>query len=533
VQSFLGLGAVLALAALVGEPVSAVQNATPLPDATRSSAAPLLQSVASRKSHGAAGTFDLGLGLVATSPTAESRSGGASGNHTIVFTFDQPVISGAAAITEGFAAAGTPTFAGNEMIVPLSGVTDVQYVTVDVSNVMSSASGPGSGSVRIGFLLGDVNQNGVVTVADLGLVNAQLAQVVAGANYLKDVNASGTLTVADKGITNAKLTNALPAAICDSGLPSNSSDALQYAAAMDLCQTTTEAGTGPGLISAELTLSSGAGTPAAVSRAIRATFGTNNVPRAGLSMVVLSTGAAASTGQTNPSFVPFQPGLNTATSSGAPADWLAANGGVFPVVAGCPPASGTTAYNPVMLTLRIRVPSNAHSLRLSAKLFAADYPEYVCSPYNDIFVALLDSAYAGTPSNPADKNLATYTTPGAIRYPLNANLAYGNTGLFTQCVNGATGCAAGAGIGGTRDCAGTTALAGTGMDTPAPGSCAANSMIGGGTDWLVIRGNVVPGETITLRLALWDTSDGLSDSVILLDNFAWSANAVTPGVSLQ
>jgi hypothetical protein len=65
--------------------------------------------------------------------------------------------------------------------------------------------------VRVGFLLGDVNQSRVVSVADLGLVNAQLAQVVTAANYLKDVNVSGTLTVADKGITNANLTKALPA----------------------------------------------------------------------------------------------------------------------------------------------------------------------------------------------------------------------------------------------------------------------------------------------------------------------------------
>ena len=65
--------------------------------------------------------------------------------------------------------------------------------------------------MRVGFLAGDVNQNRVVTVADLGLVNAQLAQLVTAANYLKDVNASGTLTVADKGITNANLTKALPA----------------------------------------------------------------------------------------------------------------------------------------------------------------------------------------------------------------------------------------------------------------------------------------------------------------------------------
>ena len=53
-------------------------------------------------------------------------------------------------------------------------------------------------SIRVGFLAGDVNQNRVVTLGDLGLVNAQVAQPVTAANYLKDVNASGTLTLADK-----------------------------------------------------------------------------------------------------------------------------------------------------------------------------------------------------------------------------------------------------------------------------------------------------------------------------------------------
>jgi hypothetical protein len=171
----------------------------------------LLQAVASRKVHGLAGTFDLGLGLMPTNPTTEPRSGGAGGSHTIVFTFSQPLTSGTAAVSAGTAVAGAPTFSGNEMIVPLTGVTNIQYVTVNVSNVASGGGGPGSGSVRIGFLLGDVNQSRVVSVADLGLVNAQLAQGVTAANYLKDVNVSGTLTVADKGIANANLTKALPA----------------------------------------------------------------------------------------------------------------------------------------------------------------------------------------------------------------------------------------------------------------------------------------------------------------------------------
>jgi hypothetical protein len=65
--------------------------------------------------------------------------------------------------------------------------------------------------VRLGFLVGDVNQSRAVSIADLGLVNAQLSQPVSAANYLTDVNASGTLTLADKGITNANLSQALPA----------------------------------------------------------------------------------------------------------------------------------------------------------------------------------------------------------------------------------------------------------------------------------------------------------------------------------
>jgi uncharacterized membrane protein len=95
------------------------------------------------------------------------------------------------------------------VIVPLAGVTDQHYVTISLTNVASASNTGGSGSVRVGFLVGDVNQNRVGTVSDLGLVNAQLAQVVTVTNYLRDVNANGTLTVADKDITNANLTRTL------------------------------------------------------------------------------------------------------------------------------------------------------------------------------------------------------------------------------------------------------------------------------------------------------------------------------------
>jgi hypothetical protein len=171
-------------------------------------ATPVLVGAQSRRVHGTAGTFDLALGNTPSDPVTEPRLGP---SHTIVFTFDATVTAGAAAVSEGIATAGTLVFSGAEMIVPLTGVSDAQYVTITVSNVVTSGGGAGgSGSARIGFLAGDVNQNRVVTLADLGLVNAQLAQLVTPSNYLKDVNASGTLSLADKGLTNARLTQALP-----------------------------------------------------------------------------------------------------------------------------------------------------------------------------------------------------------------------------------------------------------------------------------------------------------------------------------
>ncbi len=153
---------------------------------------------------------DLPLSLVAVNnPSTEPRQ---SATATIVMTFNKAITAATATVTEGVATAAAPSFSGNDVIVGLTGVSNAQYVTVSLTGVAAAdGTSGGSGSVRIGFLLGDVNQNRVISIADLGLVNQQLSQLVTSANYLKDVNASGTLSVADKGIANANLTRSLPA----------------------------------------------------------------------------------------------------------------------------------------------------------------------------------------------------------------------------------------------------------------------------------------------------------------------------------
>jgi hypothetical protein len=321
------------------------------------------------------------------------------------------------------------------------------------------------------------------------------------------------------------------ALLCDQGLVSNSTAPIDYAKAMDLCQTTTMTDKKWGVISATLTLADGAGAPDTKSHAIRTKFGTNVLPKGGTSMAVLSTGAAAGKGDTNPGYQSFQdtpaPGNNK--QSAFPADFVMANGNKLPNAPGCPQPSGANARDPVMLTLTIRVPTNAKSFKLDTNFFSSEFPEYTCSPFNDFFVVLLDSMYAGSPANPTDKNLAFYAPAGStMKYPVGVNLASGNTGLFTQCVNGRVGCAQ-LGNGTITTCTSTTDLAGTGFDNADPGTCDANSLEGGGTGWLQTSGNVMPGEIIKLRIAIWDTSDHVLDSLALVDAFTWSVDLSQPG----
>ena len=320
--------------------------------------------------------------------------------------------------------------------------------------------------------------------------------------------------------------------VCDMGLASDTDRPVDFAKAMDICNEALEATRRWGVIEAKLTLPNGAGDPAAAAHSIRPTFG-NLHPQAGQGFALISSGNAAAPGQTNPSHVDFQQSAIHNTSSPFPADWLAAHGGTLPNTPGCPPINaGTAAEDPIMITLKIRAPTNAKSFKLSSNFYSAEFPEWVCSPFNDFFVVLLDSTWNDDPTrmprNPSDKNLAFYKQPQTMQiYPVGINLAAGNTGLFTQCVNGQTGCF---GTQGTiSTCVGTGDLTGTGFDTASPGSCDSNSLLGGATGWLETSGNVVGGEIITLRIAMWDTSDHRLDSLVVLDNFSWSVEASDPG----
>ena len=321
---------------------------------------------------------------------------------------------------------------------------------------------------------------------------------------------------------------------CDAGLDSGSNMALDYAAALDLCQETEE--DAPlsertwGVISAELTLANGESMPLPVQRSIRTEFGDNIVPSGGESLVVLASGNAAAPGQQDPAHQAFEGGQDLGTTVPAPQDWVDANNGEFPASCdGVQPSGNTDANDSVMLSVRVRVPTNARSFSTRMFFFTAEYPEWVCSEYNDFFVALLDSTGEG---NPSDKNIAIYDD-GQDLWPVGLNILKTAPGLFSVCQSGNVGCQ-GDLAQEAYDCAdGPELLAGTGFDAIDQfNSCNGNDFyVGGGTGWLEMSGNVEPGEIMDIRFAVWDAGGHLFDALVLLDDWRWSLDAASPGVS--
>ncbi len=168
------------------------------------SGTPNLVSAASRLTHRTAGSFDIDMPLSGTSGV-EDRD--ASGSFLAVFTFDAPVTSGNTQVVGGTATAGTPTFSGNEMRVPLSGVADVQVVIIEISGVNE---GGATWDVPFGFLIGDVDGNRRVAKADDNILNADQHQVVTGSNFRDDINLSGVVDRPDHLEVKAHAHHSLP-----------------------------------------------------------------------------------------------------------------------------------------------------------------------------------------------------------------------------------------------------------------------------------------------------------------------------------
>jgi hypothetical protein len=164
--------------------------------------------VVSRKLHG--GTpFDIILPLTG-SAGIECRSGGASNDYQIVFSFPSPVTFTNAAVTTGVGSVSDSSGSGTTTVtVNLTGVTNAQRIMVTLQGA-SDGTNTADLIVPMGILLGDTNGSASVSAADVGQTKAQSGQSVSAANFRSDVNASGSITAADVGLVKSQAGSSLP-----------------------------------------------------------------------------------------------------------------------------------------------------------------------------------------------------------------------------------------------------------------------------------------------------------------------------------
>jgi hypothetical protein len=155
----------------------------------------------SRKIHGAAGTFDIGLPLVGTSGI-ECRTGGPTGDFQMVVTFGTPVTFSAAQVTKGTGTVSSTSTNtnNNQVFIHLTGVTNAQTIQVTLVGVNDGVA-TNNVTIPMSVLLGDSNGSGVVDSGDVFLVRQQTGQTVKASNFRDDVNASGVIDSGDVFVT--------------------------------------------------------------------------------------------------------------------------------------------------------------------------------------------------------------------------------------------------------------------------------------------------------------------------------------------
>ena len=267
-------------------------------------------------------------------------------------------------------------------------------------------------------------------------------------------------------------------------------------------------------------------------------------PRYGETFIILSSGAADDVYGT----VTLADESFSTSLGGLPAVYSSAHGGKLE--SKCSTGSASDAMNdPVHFHLKFRAPQSAKGFSFDFRFFSREYPYYVCSAFNDFFLAILTDENGNPIGDTKDGNISF----DALGNPISVNNAffttcqgspcdgkYANSSASTKCppiltcteknVCGALGedgkdntCPDGPNVLAAYYAAPYTSI----DDNKFPSGASAKR--GGGTAWLTTTAPVNGGEVFNLDFYLWDTGDHIFDSSVLIDNFKWSCDETTVG----
>ena len=173
-----------------------------------------LVSVGSRKVHVGAGAIDLILSQDATNPGVECRTGGANGEHTLVFTFANTLARVSGVESTGGVGAVVSSAIGTdarEYVVNLTGVANGQTISLRLTNVDDSA-GNSSGVVAasMGVLLGDSNGDRAVNSGDAQQTRTRSGQPANATTFRSDFNLDGTINSGDATVVRSRSGQFIP-----------------------------------------------------------------------------------------------------------------------------------------------------------------------------------------------------------------------------------------------------------------------------------------------------------------------------------
>lgn len=221
------------------------------------------------------------------------------------------------------------------------------------------------------------------------------------------------------------------------------------------------------------------------SRGIFPDYGNGYNPRAGEDFITLSSGIAGDASD------PGYNGVQSGTAFTNEVDHPDPQGAM-----GCSDADPDTVNDYSELELVMQVPQNAKSFSFDFNFMSAEFPEYVCTLFDDTFLALLDSE----------------AFQGNVSFDDMGNRVSINVGFFDVCASGLD-----------PNCTGDGDLQGTGYE----------GQTGGGTGWLTTTSPVVPGEKMTLKFVIFDEGDHILDSAVIIDNFKWELEEVEDPVTVE
>ena len=154
-----------------------------------------LLSTVSRKTHGSAGVFDVDLPQTGR-PGIECRTGGASNDYTIVFTFMNSISVQSASVTAGAGSVSDFSVAGDKVIVNLTGIVNAQTITITLASV-NDGTNTSDVQAMMSVLVGDTSGDGHVNASDLTQTKSRIGQSIAPTNFRSDVNANGAINATD------------------------------------------------------------------------------------------------------------------------------------------------------------------------------------------------------------------------------------------------------------------------------------------------------------------------------------------------